>query len=97
MKTVPAGKFKAHCLALLDEVEKTRETVVVTMYGRPVARVIPYSFSAESRGNPLKNSIVFERDLIAPIDVEWKALQRSSSIPSPTSVGSYGSITIYNN
>jgi prevent-host-death family protein len=36
-----AGKFKAHCLAVMDEVAKTREPVVITKRGRPVAKVVP--------------------------------------------------------
>ncbi|HZQ42105.1 MAG TPA: type II toxin-antitoxin system prevent-host-death family antitoxin [Acidobacteriaceae bacterium] len=36
-----AAKAKAHFLALLDEVEKKRESVLVTKKGRPVAKVIP--------------------------------------------------------
>ena len=74
MKVVPAGKFKTHCLALLDEVGQTHETIVVTKYGKPVARVVPYTLS-ESAENPLKNSVVFEEDLVSPIDVEWDALK----------------------
>lgn len=41
MSTVPAGVFKAKCLELMDEVERTKEEVVVTKYGRPVAKLVP--------------------------------------------------------
>ena len=41
MRTIPAGRFKAECLALLDEVASSGETIVVTKRGRPVARVGP--------------------------------------------------------
>lgn len=73
MKTVPVGKFKTHCLSLLNEVTKTHESLVITKYGRPVARVVPFSSASNSGENPLKNSIVFEKDLIDPIDVAWGA------------------------
>lgn len=75
MKTIPAGQFKTHCLSLLKEVAKTHETLVITKYGKPVARVVPFATSSESGENLLKNSIVFEGDLIAPIDVEWDSLR----------------------
>lgn len=39
--TVQASKFKANCLAILDEVEATRATFTVTKHGRPVARLVP--------------------------------------------------------
>jgi prevent-host-death family protein len=38
---VAAALFKARCLELMDEVARTREEVVVTKYGRPVARLVP--------------------------------------------------------
>ncbi len=38
---IPASRFKAQCLAILDRVERTRAAVVVTKHGRPVARVVP--------------------------------------------------------
>ncbi len=40
-KSISASQFKAKCLALLDEVAETRETLVVTKRGKPVARVMP--------------------------------------------------------
>ncbi|MDH3599315.1 MAG: type II toxin-antitoxin system Phd/YefM family antitoxin [Candidatus Tectomicrobia bacterium] len=69
MKTVPAAEFKTHCLALLKEVAEHHETVIVTKHGRPVARILPYITDATH--NPLKDSIVFETDLISPIDETW--------------------------
>ncbi|MEX1104116.1 MAG: type II toxin-antitoxin system Phd/YefM family antitoxin, partial [Dehalococcoidia bacterium] len=42
-RTMPAGEFKAKCLALLDEVAETGEELVVTKRGKPVARVAPLS------------------------------------------------------
>ncbi len=40
-RRISASEFKAKCLALLDEVAETRETLVVTKRGKPVARVVP--------------------------------------------------------
>ena len=41
MRTIPAGQFKQTCLQLLDEVAETRESIVVTKRGRPVAELVP--------------------------------------------------------
>ena len=73
MKTIPVGKFKTHCLSLLKEVTRTHEPLVLTKYGKPVARVVPFSVPSNSGENPLKHSVVFEKDIIAPIDVEWES------------------------
>jgi prevent-host-death family protein len=40
-KSIPAGLFKAGCLALLDEVGAGGVELVVTKRGKPVARVVP--------------------------------------------------------
>jgi prevent-host-death family protein len=41
MKTIAAGTFKIHCLALMDEVQAKRESVVITKHGKPVAKLVP--------------------------------------------------------
>ncbi|HZB88625.1 MAG TPA: type II toxin-antitoxin system Phd/YefM family antitoxin [Terracidiphilus sp.] len=41
MRTIPAGQFKARCLAIMDEVNATGEPVLITKRGKPVARVVP--------------------------------------------------------
>jgi prevent-host-death family protein len=68
-KHVPAGRFKAECLALLDEVAATGKPLVVTKRGRPVAEVVPYADP-----KPLAGSVkilVSEEELIAPLDERW--------------------------
>jgi prevent-host-death family protein len=41
MRTMPAGEFKAKCLALMDEVNATGEPVLITKRGKLVARLLP--------------------------------------------------------
>ena len=41
MKTMPAGKFKAHCLKVMDQVRARREPVIITKKGVPVAKLVP--------------------------------------------------------
>jgi prevent-host-death family protein len=36
-----ASTFKQQCLALLDQVARTRVPVVITKHGKPVARLVP--------------------------------------------------------
>ncbi len=47
--TIPASRFKAQCLAILDRVERTRAPVVVTKHGRAVARVVPIDPDTDHR------------------------------------------------
>jgi prevent-host-death family protein len=41
MKTIILSVFKANCIALLREAQKTSEPIIVTRRGRPLARVEP--------------------------------------------------------
>jgi prevent-host-death family protein len=41
MKTMPAGKFKVHCLQVMDEVQAKRQAVLITKRGKPVAKLVP--------------------------------------------------------
>jgi prevent-host-death family protein len=66
-RVVPAGRFKAECLALLDRVEQTGEPVVVTKRGRPVAEVVPIRVKKRT----LKGSVAVRGDIVGPILDAW--------------------------
>ena len=36
-----AGVFKAKCLHLMDEVQKYHKEIVITKFGKPVAKLVP--------------------------------------------------------
>lgn len=40
---IPAAKFKANCLQLMDEIQKSHEEVVITKHGKEVAKLVPTS------------------------------------------------------
>lgn len=71
MKDVTATEFKSRCLALIDEVNRTRHPLRITRHGKPVAEIVPPSAGADHDSNPLKGSILFQDDLIAPVAVDW--------------------------
>jgi prevent-host-death family protein len=41
MREITISKFKATCLAVLEDVRKTGRPVRITRYGRPMAEVVP--------------------------------------------------------
>ena len=74
-KMIKASEFKAKCLALMDEVERTGEPVVITKKGKPVAELGPHRPSRPKALGLLKDSLFITGDIISPIDVEWDALK----------------------
>ena len=73
MKTIAAGEFKAKCLALLDEVNRDHETLVVTKRGKPVAKVAPILKTEYSHKVSLRGSVIRETDIIGSMGETWDA------------------------
>ena len=40
-ETIAAGEFKQKCLALIDQVAATGAPIIISKYGKPVARLMP--------------------------------------------------------
>jgi len=72
-RTVSAAAFKTQCLAILDEVKATGETIIVTKRGKPVAKVVAIERAEEAK--PLHRSVRYHGDIVAPIDEPWNAMQ----------------------
>jgi len=72
--TIAAGEFKAKCLKMLDKVADERETLVITKRGIPVAKVIPIPSQGDFVGS-MRGSVIWEGDIVSPIDVEWEAMK----------------------
>ena len=72
--SISASQFKARCLALLDEVGTTGSSLIITKYGKPVAKLIPIS---DQRPRSLLGSVRYESeaDLVSAVDEVWNADQ----------------------
>lgn len=66
-----ASRFKAECLAILDEVAATGTSIVVTKRGKPVARVTAVEPPPSLRGSVTYH--VSDEELIAPLEDRWDA------------------------
>jgi len=77
MQTIQASKFKARCLALMDEVARTGETILVTKNGRPVAELRPHRGPrAKSLIGLHKGRIKIRGDIVSPVGARlWEALK----------------------
>lgn len=63
--TITATEFKAKCLALIDEVQKTGQPLIISKHGKKVVRLVP-----ELPDQPWKNLVgsgKFVGDPFAPV------------------------------
>ena len=74
-RIIAAGEFKAKCLKLLDEVAQTRKPLIVTKFGKPVAQIVPIPPTRVELFGALRGSVLWEGDIISPIEDEWEANQ----------------------
>ena len=61
-RTIMASRFKAECLAILDQVEQMKISVTVTKHGRPIARLVPLDDAAPVRPTMGSVHLVAEDD-----------------------------------
>ena len=78
--TVGATDFKAKCLALIDEMNRTKVPIVVTKRGKPVAEMYPARKEAEAAKSffgSMKGTVLRYDDPFGPaIDPgEWDAMK----------------------
>jgi prevent-host-death family protein len=73
MEEISISVFKAKCLALLEQVRKTRKPIRITRHGKPVADVVPAvaTVDREALFGSMRNSIKILGDIVSPvIDVD---------------------------
>jgi prevent-host-death family protein len=70
---ISAAEFKATCLDLMDEVDRTGAPIVVTKRGRAVAQLAPVRTRVRSGFGLLKGRIVIRGNITNAIDVTWNA------------------------
>ena len=67
-RSVALGEFESKTASLLDEVAATGDTLIVTKEGKPLAKVVPFE-----KPRPLLGSVLWEKDIVSPLDEAWDA------------------------
>lgn len=77
MSTIQASKFKARCLALMDEVARTGRSITITKNGKPVAELRPHKPPrAKSLIGLHEGRVETLGDIIEPVGTDpWEALK----------------------
>jgi len=77
MKKMAAGSFKTNCLAVMDEVQAKRETVILTKHGKPVAKLVPVTDDTDDIYDFLAGKGAIVGDVLAPAlsRKEWGELK----------------------
>ena len=75
VREIPAGEFKAKCLAIMDEVQQRGGVYVITKRGVPVAKLVPARLERRPLLGSMKGTVVTRGDLVRPLDEPWEVLE----------------------
>ncbi len=78
MEEISISEFKAKCLALLERVRRTKQPILVTRFGKPVAEVVPPSpAERETWLGSMADVIEIVGDVVSPVieQGDWEALR----------------------
>lgn len=67
MKKMPAGQFKAQCLAVMDRVMQSGEPVLITKHGKPVAKLVPAESKADDIFDYMAGKVKIVGDIVGPV------------------------------
>ena len=74
MKSIAISKFKTNALRILNDISKTREKLIITKRGKPLAEIFPYREpDNELIPGQLSHKLLFENDILSPINEQWNS------------------------
>ena len=76
MREIAISKFKATCLAALENVRRTGKPLRITRFGRPVADVVPpvrVEIKKRELGCMATQSKIIG-DIVSPLNVSWEGI-----------------------
>jgi antitoxin (DNA-binding transcriptional repressor) of toxin-antitoxin stability system len=71
MDEIAISKFKATCLAVIDHVNKTGKSIVITHFGQPLAELRPVGLHVSTRrfGHRTHTGVILG-DIVSPVGEE---------------------------
>jgi prevent-host-death family protein len=77
MKKMQASVFKSRCLKVMDRVQATGESVLVTKRGKPVVKVVPAEPEKDDLFGFMKGKFEIVGDIVSPVTPleDWEALK----------------------
>jgi prevent-host-death family protein len=77
MKKIAAGEFKARCLALMEDVRSTRQPILITKRGKPIAKLVPAEPEKDDWIGRLNGKMRIVGDIESPVVPleDWEVLR----------------------
>lgn len=56
----------------MDEVARTGDSIIITKYGKPVAKLVSVRKNPEALFGAFKNLMEITGDIVSPLDAKWQ-------------------------
>lgn len=70
---IAISQFKAHCLEIIEKLQTSGQSVIITKRDKAIAKVLPMDTKKISLFGMLKNKAEIKADILEPIDEKWNA------------------------
>lgn len=70
---IAVSQFKAHCLEIIDKLQTSHESIIITKRDKPIAKIMSFDTSKPSLFGMLSNKAEIKGDILEPIDEKWEA------------------------
>lgn len=72
-RVIQAGKFKAECLKIMDDVQAKKYSIIITKRNKPIVKLVPIEENNSLLFGKLKGTAHIKGNIIEPIGEEWHA------------------------
>ena len=71
---VSIENFKTEYLKLIEDAQKFHSEIIITKFGKPIAKIIPMSNEQSKRSlfGYMKDSVIIHRDILEPTGESWE-------------------------
>ena len=71
---IAISQFKSHCLEIIETLQTSRQSIIITKRNKPIAKVEPIMDSSKiSLFGLLKGKAEIKGDILASIEEKWDA------------------------
>lgn len=72
-RTIQAAVFKAQCLQIMDEVNCTKESIIITKHRKPIVKLVPFEEEKQAIFGKMKGTMHIKGDIVESIGKDWNA------------------------
>jgi|HubBroStandDraft_3_1064219.scaffolds.fasta_scaffold462002_2 prevent-host-death family protein len=78
MKRMRASTFKVRCDAVIKEIQKSGEPVIVTSNGKPIVRIVPIESKPDDIFGSMVGKVKIVGDIESPVvpTNQWKVMKK---------------------